>query len=79
MLYITSPIPHRTNPEIYFSLAVKGSIAILKEATKVSSIKKVVITSSIVALMPNSGLPEGGVIKGKLLELDTFFYLDYFG
>lgn len=68
-----------TNPETYFGPAVKGSTAILKEAAKVSSIKKVVITSSIVALMPISGLPEGGVIKGEPSELDAFFYLDYFG
>ncbi|KAL2820084.1 NAD(P)-binding protein [Aspergillus granulosus] len=63
VLHIASPLPHGTDPETYFGPAVKGTTAILKEAAKVSSIKKVVITSSIAALMPISGLPEGGVIK----------------
>ncbi|KAL3482943.1 3-beta hydroxysteroid dehydrogenase/isomerase family protein [Aspergillus germanicus] len=63
VLHVASPLPHGTNPETYFGPAVSGTTAILKEAAKVSSIKKVVITSSIVAFMPISGLPEGGVIK----------------
>ncbi|KAL4863037.1 hypothetical protein BDV12DRAFT_202465 [Aspergillus spectabilis] len=63
VLHVASPLPHGTNPETYFGPAVKGTTAILKEAAKVSSIKKVVITSSIAALMPISGLPEEGVIK----------------
>ncbi|GAQ46011.1 hypothetical protein AtubIFM56815_007179 [Aspergillus tubingensis] len=63
VLHIASPMPHGTNPETYFGPAVMGTTAILKEAAKVSSIKKVVITSSIAALIPMSGRPEGGVIK----------------
>jgi nucleoside-diphosphate-sugar epimerase len=78
VLHIASPMPHGTNPETYFGPAVKGTTAILKEAAKVSSIKKVVITSSIAALTPISGLPEG-VIKGEPSELDAFVCLDYLG
>ncbi|KAL2834697.1 NAD(P)-binding protein [Aspergillus pseudoustus] len=63
VLHVASPIPHGTNPDTYFGPAVKGTTAILKEAAKVSSIKKVVITSSIAAFMPIAGPPEGGVIK----------------
>ncbi|PYH68913.1 putative 3-beta hydroxysteroid dehydrogenase/isomerase [Aspergillus vadensis CBS 113365] len=63
VLHVASPMPHGTNPETYFGPAVMGTTAILKEAAKVSSIKKVVITSSIAALIPMSGRPEGGVIK----------------
>ncbi|GLB04124.1 hypothetical protein AtubIFM57258_009840 [Aspergillus tubingensis] len=63
VLHVASPMPHGINPETYFGPAVMGTTAILKEAAKVSSIKKVVITSSIAALIPMSGRPEGGVIK----------------
>ncbi|PWY68217.1 3-beta hydroxysteroid dehydrogenase/isomerase family protein [Aspergillus eucalypticola CBS 122712] len=63
VLHVASPMPHGTNPETYFGPAVMGTTTILKEAAKVSSIKKVVITSSIAALIPMSGRPEGGVIK----------------
>ncbi|KAF3398117.1 hypothetical protein F1880_005996 [Penicillium rolfsii] len=63
VLHIASPLPHGINPETYFGPAVKGTTAILKEAAKVSSIKKVVITSSIAAFIPISGPPAGGVIK----------------
>ncbi|CEL09801.1 Putative Catalytic activity: dihydrokaempferol 4-reductases convert to Cis-3 (Precursor) [Aspergillus calidoustus] len=63
VVHLASPLPHGTNPETYFGPAVKGTTAILKEAAKVTSIKKVVITSSIAAFIPISGLPEGGVVK----------------
>ncbi|OJZ89041.1 hypothetical protein ASPFODRAFT_155439 [Aspergillus luchuensis CBS 106.47] len=63
VLHIASPLPHGTNPDTYFGPAVKGTTALLKEAAKVSSIKKVVITSSIAALIPMTGLPKEGVIK----------------
>jgi nucleoside-diphosphate-sugar epimerase len=79
VLHLASPLPHGTNPETYFGPAVKGTTAILKEAAKVTSIKKVVITSSIAAFIPISGLPEGGVVKGEPSEPDAFFCLDYFG
>ncbi|RHZ64929.1 putative 3-beta hydroxysteroid dehydrogenase/isomerase [Aspergillus thermomutatus] len=63
VLHLASPLPHGTNKETYFGPAVKGTTAILREAAKVSSIKRVVITSSIAALIPLTGVPEGGVIR----------------
>jgi nucleoside-diphosphate-sugar epimerase len=64
VLHLASPLPHGNNKEAYFIPAVKGTTALLKAAAKASSIKKVVVTSSIAALIPLTGVPEGGVIKG---------------
>ncbi|GFF52327.1 putative uncharacterized oxidoreductase C513.07 [Aspergillus udagawae] len=63
VLHLASPLPHGTDKETYFNPAVKGTTAILTEAAKVSTIKRVVITSSIAALIPLRGVPEGGVIR----------------
>lgn len=65
VLHLASPLPHGTNKESYFTPAVKGTTALLKAAIKVPSIKKVVVTSSLAALVPLAGVPNGGVIKGK--------------
>lgn len=65
VLHLASPLPHGTDKETYFTPAVKGTTALLKAAAKVPSIKKIVITSSSAALVPLTGLPDGGVIKGK--------------
>lgn len=65
VLHLASPLPHGTDKETYFTPAVKGTTALLKAATKVPSIKKIVVTSSSAALVPLTGLPDGGVIKGK--------------
>ncbi|KAJ5910448.1 NAD(P)-binding protein [Penicillium tannophilum] len=63
VLHLASPLTHGTDKETYFTPAVNGTLAILKEAEKVPSIKKVVITSSIASLFPLTGIPEGGVVK----------------
>jgi nucleoside-diphosphate-sugar epimerase len=65
VLHLASPLPHGTNKETYFGPALKGTTAILKEAAKVSTIKRVVVTSSIAALIPVTGIPEGGVVRGQ--------------
>ncbi|KAL5366639.1 NAD(P)-binding protein [Aspergillus floccosus] len=62
VLHLASPLPHGTDKEAYFTPAVKGTTALLRAAAKLSSIKKVVVTSSMAALVPLAGLPEGGVI-----------------
>lgn len=64
VLHLASPLANGTDKEAFFPPAVKGTLAVLKEAAKVSSIKKVVVTSSIASLIPLLGLPDGGVIKG---------------
>ncbi|OQE42344.1 hypothetical protein PENCOP_c004G00449 [Penicillium coprophilum] len=63
VLHLASPLPHGTDKEAYFTPAVKGTTALLKAAAKEPTIKKVVITSSIAAMIPLTGLPAGGVIK----------------
>lgn len=65
VLHLASPIPHGTDKETYFTPAVKGTTTLLKAATKVPSIKKVVVTSSMAALVPLAGIPDGGVIQGN--------------
>ncbi|CAG8241658.1 unnamed protein product [Penicillium salamii] len=64
VFHLASPLVHGTDKETYFTPAVTGTTALLKAAANVSSIKKVVVTSSIAALIPLTGIPEGGVIKG---------------
>ncbi|RWR00076.1 putative 3-beta hydroxysteroid dehydrogenase/isomerase [Paecilomyces variotii] len=63
VLHMASPIaapgPDATNKETYFKPAANGTIAILKAAAKIPSINKVIVTSSILALVPMSGVPNG--------------------
>ncbi|KAL3478470.1 hypothetical protein BJX99DRAFT_224203 [Aspergillus californicus] len=63
VLHVASPLPHGVDKQTYFRPAVQGTTAILKEASKVPSIKKVVVTSSIAAFIPIGGVPAGGIIK----------------
>ncbi|KAJ5208402.1 hypothetical protein N7449_002781 [Penicillium cf. viridicatum] len=63
VLHLASPLAQSSDKEALFGPAVKGTLAVLKEAAKVPSIKKVVITSSIASLVPLLGIPSGGVIK----------------
>lgn len=56
---IAAPGPDTINKETYFKPAANGTIAILNEAAKVPSINKVIVTSSILALVPMSGVPNG--------------------
>lgn len=64
IIHIASPVPHGTDKEYYFSAAVNITMALLREATRVPTIKKVVVTSSLAALTPLNGAPAGGVVKG---------------
>ncbi|KAE8404071.1 hypothetical protein BDV37DRAFT_283118 [Aspergillus pseudonomiae] len=63
VIHLAHPLPSGTDKEYYFTPAVKTTTALLKEAARVPSIKKVVITSSIAALMPLDGIPPGSVVK----------------
>jgi nucleoside-diphosphate-sugar epimerase len=65
VIHLAHPLPSGTDKDYYFTPAVKATTALLKEAARVPSIKKVVITSSIAALMPLDGIPSGGVVKGE--------------
>ncbi|KAF3384576.1 hypothetical protein F1880_001794 [Penicillium rolfsii] len=63
ILHLASTLPRGTDKKDYFIPAVKGTIVLLKEATGVASIKKVVVTSSRAALIPLAGVPAGGIVK----------------
>lgn len=65
VLHMASPLAGSTKPEEMFPPALDGTLSILRSAKEVPSITKVVITSSIAALEPMAGVPEGGVIRGK--------------
>lgn len=64
VMHLASPPPYDTDKQTYFGPVVKGTIAVLKAAAKIVSIKKVVVTSSLAALIPLRGVPTGGIIKG---------------
>ncbi|EAW20733.1 NAD dependent epimerase/dehydratase [Aspergillus fischeri NRRL 181] len=63
VLHIASPLPKGMTKEDYFPGAISGTTAILSEAAKVASIKRVVITSSIASLMPLGGVPSDDPIS----------------
>ncbi|CZT49937.1 related to 3-beta hydroxysteroid dehydrogenase/isomerase [Rhynchosporium secalis] len=68
VLHLASPLPGGTDKAALFGPSVNGTTAILIEAEKVSSIKKVVITSSVAALVPMSGPTAAGEISGMLVS-----------
>lgn len=72
IFHLASPPPSGTDKETYFPPAVKGTTLLLQAAAKVPSVKKVVVTSSMAALAPLSGIPAGGVIKGTHITLFVF-------
>ncbi|KAH8590063.1 hypothetical protein B0O99DRAFT_580635 [Bisporella sp. PMI_857] len=74
VLHVASPLAGTADKNEIFVPAVKGTLGILRDAAKISSIKKVVITSSIAALVPLEGPPEGEVVKEDMnwdLSVDT--------
>jgi nucleoside-diphosphate-sugar epimerase len=75
-LHIASPLPTGTNKDDYFPGAVDGTIAILSEAAKVSSIKRVVITSSIASLMPLGGPPSDHPVSEHVETWNTTISAD---
>ncbi|KAJ5152011.1 NAD-dependent epimerase/dehydratase [Penicillium capsulatum] len=62
VLHLAAPLPYSIPEKGCFDPAVKGTTSILKAALKIPSIKKVLLTSSLAAFLPLSGLPEGAVI-----------------
>lgn len=64
VIHLASPLPQSLDKKHYFDPATKGTVNILEEASKVPSIKRVIITSSILAFIPLAGVPEGGIITG---------------
>ncbi|KAL4867217.1 hypothetical protein BDV12DRAFT_171732 [Aspergillus spectabilis] len=62
VLHLASPLPGSGDSNLLVP-AVKGTVSILHGASKVSSVKKVVITASVASLIPFRGSREGIVIK----------------
>ncbi|BCS01753.1 uncharacterized protein AKAW2_60017A [Aspergillus luchuensis] len=60
VVHVASPLPDR-NSDLLIP-AMQGTTSILESACKNSSIKKVVVTSSISSFMPLAGQPHGTVI-----------------
>lgn len=71
VLHIASPLARTLDQNDYFGPATQGTVNILEEASKVSSVKKVVITSSVLSLIPLAGIPEGGVLTGMYHSLES--------
>lgn len=67
VLHVASPLAGKADKQATFNAALNGTLAILRDAAKVPSIKKVVVTSSIAALQPITGVPEGGVTRGTFV------------
>lgn len=71
VFHIASPLPGGIDKTAFFGPAVNGTTAILSEAAKVPSIKKVVITSSVAAWIPRSGPNAGKLSSMYLLTSST--------
>lgn len=65
IFHVASPLPQKLHGSEYFVPVVRGTMAMLHSAAKTSSVEKVVLTSSIAALMPMSGIPPEGIVKGE--------------
>ncbi|KAF7590862.1 hypothetical protein BBP40_002276 [Aspergillus hancockii] len=76
VLHIASPLPSGTDKDDYFPGAVDGTMAILSEAAKVPSIKRVIITSSIASLMPLGGPPSDHPISEHVEGWNTTISAD---
>lgn len=65
ILHIASPLVKGIDKSEVITPAINGTLEILREAKKVESVKKVVITSSIATLAPlKEVVPAGVLIKG---------------
>lgn len=62
VFHLASPMPGRGSDakKDYIEPAIKGTTSVLEAAAQIPSIKKVVITSSVLALVPLGGLRQGG-------------------
>ena len=64
VIHVASPLP-KSNEEDLLTPAVKGTTSILESASRVLSIKKVVITASVASLVPLGKGADGTIVKGK--------------
>jgi nucleoside-diphosphate-sugar epimerase len=64
VIHVASPLPGPNELDL-LTPAVKGTTSILDSASRVPSIKKVVITASVASLVPLGKAPDGTVVTGK--------------
>lgn len=64
ILHLASPLAVSVDKDKVYRPAIEGTLNILRDAAKVPSIKKVVITSSMAAFTPLEGPTDGLVLKG---------------
>ena len=65
IVHLASPLAKGIDKSQVIPPAINGTLEILREAKKVPSVKKVVITASIATFTPlKTALPNGAVIKG---------------
>lgn len=71
VLHIASPLPTPGNTDL-LTPAVKGTTSMLQSALEVSSIRKVVITSSVLAFVPLNSANDGLEVTGELESCPCF-------
>ncbi|KAL3468915.1 hypothetical protein BJX99DRAFT_96606 [Aspergillus californicus] len=71
VIHVASPL---SGPVDLLTPAVKGTLSILESASKVSTIRKVVVTASVLSLVPMKPIPKGAVLREDD-EMD--FTIDY--
>lgn len=64
VLHLASPLPKPGSDDLV-TPAKRGTIAILESAAKVPSIKKVVVTGSVISLVSLGELKDGLVVRGN--------------
>ncbi|PIG82318.1 reductase [Aspergillus arachidicola] len=64
VLHLASPLPKPGSGDLV-TPARRGTVAILESAAKVPSIKKVVVTGSVLSLVSLGELKDGLVVRGK--------------
>jgi nucleoside-diphosphate-sugar epimerase len=79
ILHIASPLVKGIDKSEVIPPAINGTLEILREAKKVPSVKKVVITASIATLTPvKEALPVGAIIKGMQLGENLLLFLFFY-
>ncbi|KAM3515736.1 hypothetical protein MY11210_000714 [Beauveria gryllotalpidicola] len=74
IIHVASPIPSPQTADFETDLiqpAIQGTVGILQSALKVTSIKKIVITASVVAIASEAHLASGATITEETRATDT--------
>jgi nucleoside-diphosphate-sugar epimerase len=77
VIHLASPMPGKGDDfkEDYLKPAVEGTLSILKAAKASSSVKRVVVTSSFLAVVPLGSMNATDLkLKGKSIALDEYIF-----